>query len=731
MSRTLRPARSLADELRARSDENLQTLFTLRPDLLAPLPTDITALAARASSAPSISRVLDSLNTWEIQVLEVIAVLAEPVTLDKLLKIAGENARAPFEKFFTLALLYIDEDQIRILNSVRDALGPEPAGLGPIGLGDQQRWRKKIDEAPAAARAMLDKLTWGPPRGTVSDVKRPTSTISWLLENQLLTPIDSHTVALPREVGIYLRGNRVHKENFDIPAMYTGKSLERDDVDSAAIGAVLEILHHIEELLHFWAGEPAAALRSGGIGVREIKRASDELGLEEKYLVFIAEIAYLSGFIALHNEEEFIPTAAFDIWRNKPLEVRWIELANNWLLTSRVAGLVGKSERGYIAPLGPEIDRSSIAHIKKLALSLYAEITPTSVDIAALAERIKWERPRKAFGSHHDFVHWIAREAQWLGFTGRNALTSFGAALLLGESDIGMQALLPREIDYILIQADNTAIAPGPLHVELAREMSLIANIESKGGATVYRLSEHSIRRALDNGRSSDDIKKFLTKISKTALPQPLEYMITDIGKRYGKLRVGISFSSYIRCEDEAIVAAILADKKLAHLQLRLLSNTVLMTEGDTHEAIDALVESGYFPALEDRDGALVARKLDRARAKSKPRPPRISSDIATPSEELITAALRALRAGDKAASHRKSAPIIAGTPSETMSTLTLAIKSKATVTIGYADSDGGVSERIIEPIHLLGGILMAYDHGSDEVLRFSVSRISGVAIVE
>jgi len=731
MSRSLRPARSLADELRARSDESLQELFTLRPDLLSPLPTDITALAARASSAPSIARALDLLNAWEIQVLEIIAVLSEPVTLKSVKEIAGERAIAPYEKFVTLALIYMDEAEIRILNSVRDALGPEPAGLGPVGTGDQNRWRKKIDDAPSAAKAMLEKLTWGPPRGTVTDVKRPTSAVSWLMENQLLTPIDTHTVALPREVGIYLRGNRVHKEHFDIPPAYSSKNLAPEDVDSAAIGAALEILHHMEELLHFWAGEPAAALRSGGVGVREIKRASDELGLEEKYLIFIAELAYISGFIALHNEEEFLPTSTFDIWRNKSLEERWIEIANNWLGTSRVAGLIGKSERGYIAPLGPEIDRSSIAHIKKLALTLYGEIAPTAVDVGALAERIKWERPRRAFGSHHDFVHWIAREAQWLGFTGRNALTSFGKALLQGEPTIGMSALLPKEIDYILIQADNTAIAPGPLEVELAREMALIANIESKGGATVYRLTEQSIRRALDSGRSSDEIRKFLGKISKTPLPQPLEYMITDIGKRYGKLRVGISFSSYIRCEDEGQVTAILADRKLAHLQLRQLSSTVLMTEGDIHEALDALVDAGYFPALEDRDGALIARKHDKARAKSKPRPPRISSELAQPSEDLITAALRALRAGDKAANHRRSAPIVAGTPSETMSTLTLAIKSKATVTVGYADSDGGVSERIIEPIHLVGGILMAYDHGSDEVLRFSVSRISGVAIVE
>jgi hypothetical protein len=691
----------------------------------------MSALAARASAAPSIARVLDGLTTWEIQVLETLAVLPEPISMEALLEISGSNALTPVEKFRTLALIYVDEEHIRILTSVRDSLGPEPAGLGPVGFGTKERWLKKVDTAPPAAQAMLDKLTWGPPRGTVSDTKKPSSTISWLMENQLLVPIDGHTVALPREVGIYLRGNKVHKERFDTPPEFTGKPMERADVDSAAIGAVLEIVHHIEELLHFWAGEPAAALRSGGIGVREIKRASDELDLEERYLVFIAELAYISGFVALHNDEEFLPTPAFDLWCNKTLEERWVEITNNWLSTSRVAGLVGKSERGYIAPLGPEIDRSTIAHIKRLTLQLYAEISPSAVDIAALAERVKWERPRRAFGNHHDYVHWIAREAQWLGISGRNALTSFGAALLIGDENLGMQKLLPKEIDYILIQGDNTAIAPGPLQLELAREMSLIANIESKGGATVYRLTEHSIRRALDNGRSSDDIKKFLGKISKTPIPQPLEYMIADVGKRYGKLRVGISFSSYIRCEDESLLAQILADKKLAHLQFRQLSKGVLMTEGDTHEAIDALVDSGYFPALEDRDGALVARKQDRARAKAKARPPRISVDYATPSDDLIGAALRALRAGDKAASHRKSAPVATGTPSETMSTLTLAIKSKATVTIGYADTDGGLSERIIEPIHLLGGILMAYDHGSDEVLRFAVSRISGVAIVE
>jgi hypothetical protein len=51
---------TFADELRARSDEDLATIFKLRPDLVTPVPNDFSALAARASSTPSLVRALDS-----------------------------------------------------------------------------------------------------------------------------------------------------------------------------------------------------------------------------------------------------------------------------------------------------------------------------------------------------------------------------------------------------------------------------------------------------------------------------------------------------------------------------------------------------------------------------------------------------------------------------------------------------------------------------------------------
>ena len=50
---------------------------------------------------------------------------------------------------------------------------------------------------------------------------------------------------------------------------------------------------------------------------------------------------------------------------------------------------------------------------------------------------------------------------------------------------------LPRPVDHVLLQADLTAVAPGPLETEVARRLHLLADVESRGGATVYRDVTH------------------------------------------------------------------------------------------------------------------------------------------------------------------------------------------------------------------------------------------------
>ncbi len=82
-----------------------------------------------------------------------------------------------------------------------------------------------------------------------------------------------------------------------------------------------------------------------------------------------------------------------------------------------------------------------------------------------------------------------------------------------------MQSALPEPIDYILVQADLTLVAPGPLVPDLLEQVSLVADIESAGSASMYRISEDSVRRALDAGLTATELHTMFASKSKTPVP--------------------------------------------------------------------------------------------------------------------------------------------------------------------------------------------------------------------
>jgi hypothetical protein len=584
---------TFADELRARSDEDLATVFKLRPDLVTPVPNDFSALAARASSTPSLVRALDSLNLWHYQIVEAACALPEPFKKSELVAVTSEETAFALDHLWQMGLLYKEGNNFRTPTNLKLLIGEEPAGLGPISV-------KKFDFAtlkqiPKASEEVLAKLTWGPPRGQIANIKKPGNAIGWLLENNVLVAIDSHTVALPREIAIKLRGGKIHKEIISTAASLKGKKVDQKQVDLAAVANISTILRWCEELLHNLSDEPPTALRTGGLGVRDLKRIAEHLGVDETCAGFVAELCYLGGLVVVDSDDQILPTSAFDIWLSKSAEERWFSLVVLWLDTSRASGLIGKATDKNIAPLGPELDRAGVSLIRRTTLKVLLDNPQISPEITSMQEIIKWWNPQRA---NNEFVEWNLREAEWLGITGQGVISTFGLNLLTEKEDLGIQSALPKPVDHILIQADNSAVAPGPLTPELASEMGTIADIESRGGATVYRFSEGSIRRGLDHGKTGDQIKTFLSKISKTPMPQPLEYLIADVAKRHGRLRVGTAHS-YIRCEDEGLVQQILHDKKCEHLRLRKIAPQVLVTEFELTEVIGELREYGYLPAAE------------------------------------------------------------------------------------------------------------------------------------
>lgn len=379
-------------------------------------------------------------------------------------------------------------------------------------------------------------------------------------------------------------------------------------------------------------------------------------------------------------------------------------------------------------------------------------------------------------------ARWTLAEAEMLGVTGRGALSSHGRALIgapaprHAEAEAEAEAtgpgdklpvhhrkapaprvlspaeqataaagaarllepLLPEPLDHVLLQADLTAVAPGPLERPLADMLGVLADVESKGGATVYRFTPGSVRRALDAGRSAADLHAFLAAHSRTPVPQPLAYLIDDVARRHGHLRVGAA-SSYVRCDDDAVLNEILADKRAAGLGLRRLAPTVLAARTDPAALLEGLRAMGFAPAAESAEGDVLIARADAYRTPPRTPPAPVPDGPPVPDDTLLAAAVRAVRAGDLAstAPRRPVGGEAAGaepgelprtSAADTLATLQAAVLTNDTVWIGYVNAEGAASQRVIAPIRVEGGFVTAYDHTADEVRTYPLHRITGVA---
>ena len=716
---------TFADELRERSDEELTRLFELRPDLITPIPADLTSLATRATSAPSLIRAIETLNRWQLNLLEACALfdgLFSPAEIAELTDAAAKNSLV---ELWEIGLIYRDGKKYRLPRAVRDILGENIAGLGPSVAKPIDF--KALDEAPKSAIDLLEKLTWGPPKGQVEDIHKKGTPIEWLLQRHFLIPVDSKTVLLPREVALHLRAGKLFRDLLIYPPKLTGKNLTKTEADRAAVAAITTLLRLMSELLNYWAEETPSAIQSGGLGVRDLKKTSEHLGVAEDETAFIAELAYQIGILTIEPDGRILPNANFDIFLTKSFELQWREIVETWRDSSRVIGLISRTDSRNIAPLGIELDRPNAPKIRRQIIKSLASVDGISADLKSVTEVVTWLYPHKKSLAPSEFTAWTLREAEWLGVTGAGGLSSFSRKLFGGEKRIGLDAALPEPVDHILIQGDNTAIAPGPLTVEVARHLSTFADIESRGSATVYRFTENSLRRGLDHGHTGEEIRNFLKSTSKTPVPQPLDYLITDISRKHGRLRVGYA-NCYIRCDDESVIAAILKDKKLEHLKLRQIAPQVLIGDAESGDMMEELREAGYFPSGENGQGAVIQLPVS-LRAKSRPKPPRLIGEPPIPTNEIMSLALKTLRAGEKSGSKRTVGEIPRTSASQTLELLNEYLGKGVALQIGYADTNGAVSLRTIDPISISLGTLVARDHLTNGVTPFKIARITGVAI--
>src|SRR5690625_170863 len=766
---------SALDTLRQFTDDQVLALLGARPDLATPPPGSLPGLAARALTRPSVERALSGLDTFQLQALEAAAVLDHsllpgPVTAAAVRRALGGKVPADAVR----GALTLLKEQLLVLGSARSlrvpaevfaALGPFPAGLGPSlqetlaqrgDLSDSERelWTARLtssaeltpvlESAPAPARAVLDLLTWGPPvgsRGGGTD-RADTSPIAWLISRGLLaTAGDSHVV-LPREIALHLRNGRTHRRvSTTPPPLHTAPPTgfrpalgnAQKFVDSSAGERITEVLQLIDLLIALWE-DGGPTLRTGGVGVRELRRIAGELDLPETEAAFLLEVAASAQLIALREgDENWVPSREHRIWAQHSVAEKWVQLAWAWLHSPRATWLIGQRHQGQIvAPLQPGIDRAWIPHLRQRTLDILARTEPGAVpnqdDIYA---QLKWRSPRSA--PHELAVNRFLEHAQWLGVLGAGAATTAARALLeatqaadleledaaIGRAVKSVTRALPAEVDEVMVQGDLSIIVPGRPAPSLAW-LWQVARVEQRGAAQVLRLTEESVRHALDAGWKASTILDKLTAATRTEVPQPVAYLLRDVERQFGQVRAHRA-QSVITTTHAASASEIHANPNFTELKFELVAPTVLISPAPLPEVLATLRAHGHSP-LADRvaaDPTRDARRRPSARGSLQVgQPVSIILDDAAPHRALM-----AIRAGEKQASTSAalSEPLIA------QQRLTALYTAGRTGWITLVDGGGKTQRRLAKIVGLSEGRARLHDVERESELVVQLHRIVAV----
>ncbi|WP_194899202.1 helicase-associated domain-containing protein [Catenulispora pinisilvae] len=787
-----------AARLRALGGDGLATLLRRRSDAVTdPVPGSLTELAERLDTAASVTAALRRVDLMTLQVAEAVAALGGTVrrpALENLLGITSDPSPSALDR--VLSGLAAD----MLMDPGSGALTPVLAGAWarPLGLGTPAAdlyASRTAEDLKAFARAaglrvgtrksevLADVVaTFIDPdtvRAVASRLPQPTQELLRRIAdgeeiheytyyspryNRPQRPVD-HAIAcglvvradwdsglrMCAEVALALRAG------YTAPFDHAEPALERtlvapSTVADGALAAAGAFVRSVAALLDHCSRAKVAALKSGGIGTREIAKLVKTLRCSEDEVRLTLALSHAAGLLALDGGQA-APTSGYDHWLTLDPAERHAALGAAWWSLPTVP----LATTGAWNPA--ETEPAPGSALRRALMSLVADhneageasgdndtATATALaDDTALPAAAAWQFPLLAGPREQATARAGAcwREAQLLGAVAAGALTGLGRALQSGTDPATALAGLESARGTARLQADLTAVVTGTPSSALSELLDSCADLETRGTASIWRFSPSSVRRALDTGDSELSLRQRLSAIADGGLPQPLEYLIDDIARRHGTVRAQ-AVACCLRSDDTALLAEIAAERRLRGLGLRLLAPTVLASDQPLDQTLAALRTAGFAPLSEAADGTPIIERVQARRAPAKPKAakvvslrsaraqvpePRQASRPPSPTDPSVLA--KQLLAGPDFALTAPN-PILHAVSGHARDLTTAeakilahAIDNHLPVTIEYVNRQGGTSTRTIENIQLAGGsALLAWCRLRQDERWFNLDRI-------
>ncbi|HET8641421.1 MAG TPA: helicase-associated domain-containing protein [Pseudonocardiaceae bacterium] len=763
-------AESFAAHLALLDEGALEKLLAKRPDVrVEPVPAGFVELAQRLGGAASLGEALIRMNRDEIVVGQAVAVLGDSATVAgvaQLLGAPGAMVRQALAGLYESGLAWNEGDRVQLprrlaehwaaelgggrpmatlarsvllddLRTAAQALGVAAAGLRKGELvsrlveatADIGALARTVRALPVPVRERLDERRYG----LMIYFGYPTGADSRdaaLAAAGLLLRV-SHSWELPREVAVaaWLAEREL---------LLTGRpAIAHAEVDGAVLrsasqAAVQATLTAMTTLLDAARSKAITALKQGGVGSRERGRLASRLSLPAESVMMCLDLAYAAGLLG-ETEGGYAPTRAYPDWRAAEPARQWAVLASAWLRLDHAPTSREVDDGREQPPPLPLV--SAAGPMRRALLAAVAD----GESVAATAEQIDWFFPLHGYedGARKDKVAAAIREAELLGVVAADRLTECGRHLVAlgdggpeGLDELAQRAadLLPANPCTVIVQSDLTAVVSGQPSLAVSNLLSAAAVKETAGTAAVWRFTPTSVRGALDAGWTASGLLSELAAMSDRPLPQPLEYLVADVARRHGAVRVRGMRSCVLA--DEATVAELLHTRSLQSLHLAQLAPTVLSSPFELDEVLARLRSAGLCPVAEDALGVVIVETREEQRAAGPARltpvgPPRLTA------LELARRLRSASDAGYSPDAGSATVELLARLGAQLddaeLRLLGHAIDHEQDVRIEYRDKNGSRTIRQIQPRQIYGRWLDSWCRLRDAQRDFAIANIESV----
>jgi hypothetical protein len=645
------------------SPDRLAVLLDSRPSLLGAGPDGAVAslgeLADRLSDPLGAGEALLSSSTPLLEVAEAVAALGPgPVSVARLAALVG---RGEHDEELSDVLHQLDQIGV-VLHNGDELFAPaplrevfrEPLRLGPPAtalferltmaelagiarmtgmevkrsrgdliaslvafVADGDLVRRVVAGAPTKTRLLLEAMAAHGsrrPYGTLlGSYQGNPADVDWAQQRGLLGFARdwNYSAEMPAEVGLALRGPAYHAPFHPEPPPVPTALIPPGLSDREAAAAVTSAVERIGAVVDECDRQPVALLKTGGVGIRELKRLSKRLAVEESQVRLWMEIAGEIGLLSTDGAQVGV-TQRYDEYRKLTPAERADLIVHAWLGMAILP--TWQPPDGKQEP--PLAFFAADAALQTLRMTLFAvahQILPEDEGVTALADfvaAVRWFAPVLSGNLADGVVEAIWTEAHVLGLVAHGAPTILGRAVTRTEGPgcaikVAASLLAEPASESGIFQTDLTVIVPGTASAALADLLDSAADREGRS----WRFSASSVRRALDAGTTAAELQAALTKASQSGeLPQPLRYLISDVARRHGAVRVRAA-GCVIRAGDENLLAELAASAQLRSLGLWQPAPGLLISLATVDKTLAMLRAAGYAPVEEGSSGEVVIER--------------------------------------------------------------------------------------------------------------------------